>query len=93
MTAIPTQHFPIFASMDKLASVQHLIQSRQIRTLADLYKRVSRKDVAELLQINAVSFTRRANDAGKFRLGEINTLSQKMNIPFEELLPIFVESL
>lgn len=84
---------PIFALMDKLASVHNLIQSGQIRRLADLYKRVPRKDVGELLQINPVAFTRRAMDAGKFRLEEIKLLAEKMDVPFEDLLKVFIASL
>jgi hypothetical protein len=84
---------PIFALMDKLASVHTLIQSEQIRTLADLYKRVPHKDVGELLQINPVAFTRRANNAGKFRLEEIKLLAEKMDVPFEQLLQVFSASM
>lgn len=84
---------PIFAFMDKLASVHTLIQSGQIRTLADLYKRVPRKDVGELLQNNPVAFTRRAMDAGKFKLEEIKLLAEKMDVPFADLLKVFVDSL
>jgi hypothetical protein len=93
MTPIHTPDSPIFALMDKLASVHTLIQSGQIKTLADLYKRVPRKDVGELLQINPVAFTRRANDAGKFRLEEIKLLAEKMDVPFADLLKVFVGSL
>lgn len=93
MITIHKQDSPTFALMDKLASVHMLIQSGQIRTLADLYKRVPRKDVGELLQNNPVAFTRRAMDAGKFRLEEIKLLAEKMDVPFEELLQVFVASM
>lgn len=93
MITIRKLNSPIFALMDKLASVHTLIQSGQIRTLEDLYKRLPRKDVGELLQNNPVAFTRRANDAGKFRLEEIKLLAGKMDVPFEELLQVFVASM
>ncbi len=82
-----------FCFMDKLQPLHKLISTGQIKNLTDLYKRMPRKALAEALQINSVAFTRRANHAGKFRLEEIKLLAEKMDIPFADLLSVFIASL
>lgn len=86
--------FSTFVVMDKLKSVQTLINNGQIKNLTDLYKRVSKKNIAEALGINPIAFTnRRANLAGKFKLEEIKILAEKMEVDFMSLLSIFAASL
>lgn len=86
--------FSTFVVMDKLKSVQTLINNGQIKNLTDLYKRVSKKNIAEALGINPIAFTnRRANYAGKFKLEEIKILAEKMEVDFISLLSIFAASL
>ena len=83
-----------FVPMDKLKSVQTLISDGQIKNLADLYERVSKKNIAEALGINPTAFTnRRANLAGKFKLEEIKILAEKMEVDFTSLLSVFAASL
>ncbi|MES2062499.1 MAG: hypothetical protein V4456_11305 [Bacteroidota bacterium] len=79
---------------EKIVLTRSYIEDGQIKTIAQLYSALTKKVVAELLDLNKSSFSnKKSNSPGEFKLSQLIKLAQALDVDVMVLIGIFINSI
>lgn len=79
---------------EKIIKTRSYIQDGQIKNITQLYSALTKKVIAELLELNNTSFSnKKSNSPGDFKLGQLIKLANALDVDVILLIGIFINSI